>query len=219
MKLGDYVKRRLEGHDCTTTVNPSSRKLRLAVRHLYVASTFALALMMFLPLPTHAQSFATQPGEALMLQNLAAQGWVSRFFDPSSQVWTFFMTFQPDLERWRFAAQTGGYNISASDDSVALMPLPNNYYEWSPVVARSLTSGCSPLWYCSTLPRNIWNVERVPGYSQHHFLLRSAHNASMCIGAGWNAGQQISELRLQYCNQYDARQLFAIWNPSTGQFK
>ena len=142
-----------------------------------------------------------------MLQNLTSQGWVSRFWDYPNQMFTFPVTFSPE-QWWVFSPQgVNRFNIKSLSGEV-MMPLPYNYYAYAPVVARNVWAGCQfPYCVSSSLTSDyhIWEVKRITGFGSYHFQLKSV-GSGLCITAGWNGGQQLSEMKQLPCDDNDPRQ-------------
>jgi hypothetical protein len=168
-----------------------------------------------LPLPPYSPPLYTP----LLLQNMASQGWVSRFYDPSTQMWTFYFTSSPDRETWELQSNHFGINITTLARDVSIMPRPHNYYEGAPVVAlRPLSDSIY-----------LWDFKQVQGYQHFRWLLQLVRTdlldrppgfaPDMCLAAGWGgAAQPVSELRLMTCDARDPRQLFGILNVSGSQW-
>src|SRR6516164_8437630 len=86
----------------------STKALKVAVFLCAIGATMVLSSPAHsLPLPPYSPPLYTP----LLLQNMASQGWVSRFYDPSTQMWTFYFTSSPDRETWELQSNHFGINI------------------------------------------------------------------------------------------------------------
>jgi hypothetical protein len=215
MKFMGYLKRGLEAN--TRNERKSTTRILLkATQRLFVAWPLAVAVMMMLPSPARAQF----TGEPLMLQNLTSQGWVSRYYDYANQMYTFPVTFSYE-EKWVFSPQgVNRFNIKSLSGEV-MMPLPFNYYQWAPVVTRNVWPGC-PIPYCVSPQLNsdyhVWQLLSIPGFGSYHFQLQNV-GSKLCIAAGWNGGQQVSEMKQLICDASDPRQWFGILGTTTWTWK